>query len=152
MQSKIESYIHSLAYKRLTSSKIGQFLHCSVIFPSNGDFSSPLSYGENQIRGNSSIHAEANCIDKIPMKRDGKIKKVDLLVIRVTRDGRCTMSKPCMHCISKMNSIICKNYRIRSVYYSNYDGEIEKLSLSKLNKDPHKHISKLNRCSSLLRI
>ena len=138
--SEIERYIK----RRLVNSTFGKYYHCSVIFTKRRGVTSPLSYGENQIRGKESIHAEADCINKIPTK-DGKIQKVSLLVIRVNKSGEYTMSKPCMHCIEKMNSIIGKNYKISSVYYSNKQGEIEKCSLNKLNLDPCKHISGLDK-------
>jgi ankyrin repeat protein len=44
-----------------------------------------------------------------------------------------------------MAAIIGKNYKISSVYYSNKQGEIEKCSLNKLNLDPCKHISGLDK-------
>ena len=92
-----------------------------------------------------SIHAEENCIDKLPYIKNGKIKRVSLLVIRITRTGIITMSKPCFRCINFMNRALEKGYKIDTVYYSNNEGQIEKCSLHTLNMDPHKHVSKLYR-------
>jgi len=135
--------IDSFATKRLTTSNYGKYLHCSVIFTKKGGLIYPLSYGENQIRGRLSIHAEEDCINKIPLKKEGKTQKVSILVMRITKSGDFTMSKPCEQCINKMNSIIDKNYKITSVYYTNKTGNIEKCSLNKLNLDPNKHVGKL---------
>lgn len=141
----MEEILHSLACKRLSNTKCSKFYHCSIIFTKHRGFMSPLSYGENQIRGKTSIHAEEDCINKIPYKKDGKIKKVSLLVLRVNKLGNLTMSKPCKHCIQKMNEIIHKNYKITSVYFTNNEGDIEKCSLNQLNAEPDKHISKFYR-------
>jgi cytidine deaminase len=143
--------IKKFSERRLFNSKgFGKYFHYSMIFTKKGGIAAPLSYGENQIRGKWSIHAEEDCINRIPI-RDGKVQKVCLLVMRVTKHGDYTMSKPCMHCIEKMNGLIGKNYKITSVYYSNSSGDIEKCSLNQLNKDPCKHVSKLYKSPRTLR-
>lgn len=41
-----------------------------------------------------------------------------------------------------MNLALHKGYRINKVYYTNSNGELEKLTLKKLTEEPEKHISK----------
>ncbi len=144
MGPKIRDNLDYLACKRLRSEYPGIFYHCATIFTEKRGAICPLSYGENQFRGKKCIHAEADAINNIPFKKDGRLLKVSLLVLRVTKSGRYMMSKPCMHCIKKMNDIISKNYKISTVYYTNESGEIEKYSLKHLTDEPDKHISKWN--------
>jgi len=145
MAMKIDHHIDNLAYNRLCSGCVGIFYHCAIVFTKKRGVICPLSYGENHIRGKTSIHAEADAINKLPFKKDGRLLKVSLLVLRVTKTGKYTMSKPCMHCIQKMNDTVLRNYKISSVYYTNKEGEIEKCSLRHLTDEPDKHISKWNR-------
>jgi cytidine deaminase len=142
MAIKADHYIEQLAHKRLCSGCPGIFYHCAIIFTKKRGVICPLSYGENQIRGKSSIHAEVNAIEKLPSRKDGRLLKVSLLVFRVTKSGKYTMSKPCMHCIEKMNQTCARNYKIFSVYYTNKDGDFEKSSLNQLSNEPEKHVSK----------
>lgn len=45
-----------------------------------------------------------------------------LIVTRVLRNGRMTMAKPCSCCLEFM-----KEYGIKNVFYTNWDGDIEQL-------------------------
>ena len=49
---------------------------------------------------------------------------VDVLVVRVSKKDKLTMARPCKTC---MKYLIEK--RVRRVYFTNYDGEIEKIKL-----------------------
>jgi cytidine deaminase len=91
------------------------------------------------MRTTQTIHAEHNCINKLP-KNDGRIKNVSILIIRTNKLGELISSKPCMHCIYKMNEAVKMGYRITNVYYSDKNGEIVKTSLSKLNQEDNKHV------------
>lgn len=91
------------------------------------------------MRTTQTIHAEHNCIKKLP-KSEGRIKNVSILIIRTNKLGELISSKPCLHCIKKMNSVIKIGYRITNVYYSDKDGEIVKTSLSKLSQECDKHV------------
>lgn len=100
-----------------------------------------LSYGENYIRRNKTIHAEQDCINKLRnITTEGKSKKVHLLSLRVNVSGKLTMAKPCAHCIERMNASSRKGYKISAIYYSTTQGTIEKCTLGDLNKGD-KHIS-----------
>jgi cytidine deaminase len=145
MTHKIEYIISSLINKRLLNSSFGSFYHCSIIFTKKQGALYPLSYGENQIRGNKSIHAEVDAINRIKPKKQGKIQKVCLFVLRVNKSKEITISKPCKHCINQMKSLVSKNYKISDVFYSDKDGKIIKTSFTNLLLDPCKHISRIDR-------
>ncbi len=65
------------------------------------------------------IHAELDCILKVD-KED--LSDYKMLVLRVGRDEKLTMSKPCPGCQS-----LLRQFGLTDVWYSNYKGEIEKL-------------------------
>ena len=85
-----------------------------------------LSYGINHYRtvGNS-IHAEYDAIRKLPISR--RKKKVNMLVIRITKTGIVGNSCPCNSCKYMLqNFAITHGYDVRTVWYSTNDG-FEKL-------------------------
>jgi deoxycytidylate deaminase len=76
----------------------------------------------------TSIHAEANAIlnyfgknlqfDNIKnqwciLKNNKKIKKINLIVIRITKNGKLSNARPCINCLKMM-----KNIGIKKVYYT----------------------------------
>ena len=54
-----------------------------------------------------------------PKGKDQKLKKLDIIVIRVNTIGKMHNSRPCSHCLNMM-----KSTGIRRVHYSNEIGEI----------------------------
>jgi len=48
-------------------------------------------------------------------------RKLEILVVRVAKDGSLRNSRPCNHCLETM-----KLFGIKNVYYSNDDGTIGK--------------------------
>lgn len=99
-------------------------------------------FGYNHFRGTGqTIHAEISLMKKL--KKVNKNMKIDILVIRINRNGTLGMSKPCKNCIEIMNNIAyTKGYIIDKVYFSNYDGEITCLKFTTLKEEKNKHISK----------
>lgn len=69
--------------------------------------------------GHVGIHAELDCILKVDKEDFSDYK---MLVLRVGRDNKLMMSKPCSGCQS-----LLKQFSISDVWYSNSKGEIEKL-------------------------
>ena len=65
------------------------------------------------------------------------MKNLTLVVIRI--NSRCDLveSKPCYHCLMKMKSLNC----IKTVIYSNRNGECKEFKLKELNND---HVSRGN--------
>lgn len=107
------------------------------------------SYGENQYNSPSdstcsSIHAEANAMKKLlPLPRQKKLKKVDLLVIRVSKNGQYGNSKPCIHCILNLHkNLPDKGYSLRDVYYTDEAGEIVSIRFNELMYETNHHVSR----------
>jgi hypothetical protein len=65
-----------------------------------------------------SIHAEANCLHWI-YRQTHRMKKLNILVIRLNCDGQLTDSRPCCMCEHLM-----RQFHIYRVYYSDHNGEI----------------------------
>lgn len=75
-----------------------------------------LKYNEHGTR-----HAEVNVINNVP---DEVLKGLSLLVVRVGRTGTLTCAKPCSTCFK-----VLLDKGIKRVYYTNYEGQVVKLSL-----------------------
>ncbi len=100
-----------------------------------------LSFGQNHYPVNtnhfkshraSSIHAEHDAIRKLPFSR--KPVKIDLMVLRFTKNKKLCMSKPCDKCVRYMMSDSLKHgYIVKDIWYSTDTGDIIKTNLSKLN-------------------
>lgn len=106
-----------------------------------------ISY--NFIRGkscrlNCSVHAEQHAINCLPSRpKNKKLKKCDLIVIRLNKSGILGMSKPCGVCINYMHTMAStKGYIIKNVRYSDESGKIVKVKLSKLINEKIHHVSK----------
>lgn len=107
------------------------------------------SYGENRYNDPnypacSSIHAEANAMKKlVTLPRQKKLKKVDLLVIRVNKTGTYGNSKPCIHCILNLyKNLPEKGYILHNVYYTNEAGTITSIKFQNLLHENDPHISR----------
>jgi hypothetical protein len=95
-----------------------------------------ISYGSNHYspKNKNSIHAEYDCIDKLPYyKRQKKLCNINILIIRVSKTNKLGMSKPCKQCVRDMNLLPKKKgYKIQYIYYSNEKEEIIKTTLNRL--------------------
>lgn len=89
------------------------------------------------------IHAEANAIMKLPkLPRKSHLKRVDLLVIRTSRDGSLGCSKPCINCVQLLSEKLPdKGYSLHTVYFSTRDGEITATTLQRL-KEEEAHVTR----------
>ena len=105
-----------------------------------------MFYGDNYFKPNkiNTIHAEQSAIDRLPNLTNKKhLKTINIIVVRISKTGMWSMSKPCIHCIKYMNNIApLKGYRIKRVYYSCEDGSIKNYSLNNMCDDPDYHVSK----------
>ena len=113
----LESLIISLLY-----SQVASVVHARGVLKKLNI----LSYGINHYRtvGNS-IHAEYDAIRKLPISR--RVKKVNMLVIRITKTGIIGNSCPCDSCKYMLQTFaITHGYDVRTVWYSTNDG-FEKL-------------------------
>lgn len=119
-------------------------MHCACVIYKG----SIISFGINKFRGapvDFCDHAECNAIQNLPprLKNRGKNKncdliKIDLVVTRQSRTLQLGMSRPCLRCISYINIFAPKRgYKIKNVFYTNEQGEIEKHCLTDLEDMPH---------------
>lgn len=80
------------------------------------------------------MHAEENAMKNfIRMNRKLKRTRVNIHIIRVSRNGQYKNSKPCYHCIQKLANNNLLN--IRYVYFSNDEGEISCVKFNDLYLD-----------------
>lgn len=107
-----------------------------------------LSFGVNKyadVDGEQpTIHAEHDAILKLPsLKKKKNNESINILVLRFSKTSKLGMSKPCIKCIEKMQTIPHKKgYKIENVYYSDNDGNIVKTTLSKLINEDVQHYSR----------
>ena len=110
-----------------------------------------IAMGENSERyrfNNIKIkmHAEIDALNNLHyLIHSGKmkkinIKKMDLIVIRVTKTGKLGESAPCYHCTNELN----KNSKIKinNLYYSKNDGTIKCIKFDEWYKNGTSHVSK----------
>ena len=82
------------------------------------------------------IHAEINCIHNLLKyeKKYNKIKNYSIFVVRIgkDKDGNIILrnAKPCKYC-----SETIKKYGFKKIYYSNDDGNIEKIKNNELHSN-----------------
>lgn len=103
----------------------------------------PLSYGINGelLNSKGTIHAEKAAILNLPLNTN-KIKKVDLIVLRISHCGTIGNSKCCFKCVHHLDTLPLRyGYRINNIYYSNCDRKITATSLKNLLEDPKPHVS-----------
>lgn len=90
-----------------------------------------------------SVHAEDQAIRKLPKNESNRIKKLDLLVIRVNKSGGLGNSKPCIHCLWLLSDLLPKRgYNVSRVYYSDEHGRLVMTKLKNLLEDEKPHVSK----------
>ena len=79
-----------------------------------------------------STHAEIDALKKIKneFSRTGKIQDLDLLVIRISKHGYLSNSKPCYHCIKQLE--LAYYVKIKNVYYSETNGKIKHITFNNL--------------------
>ena len=85
------------------------------------------------------IHAEEEAIDKLRFNNSNKLIKIDILVVRISKDSnsekyKLLNSKPCALCIYNLNNVQSKGYKIRWVYYSDNNGNIQKEKLKNIQQ------------------
>lgn len=76
------------------------------------------------------IHAEVDCVMNLKSWKKNKPKKIYLFVFRTNSKGnKLMMSKPCANCIKYIQeNLVKKNYKLKSLYYCNWEGEITKMN------------------------
>lgn len=84
-----------------------------------------------------------DAIKKLPPLKFKQNKTViDLIVIRVDKNGTLKNSTPCFMCINYMERLNkLTSYKIRNIYYSDNNGNITLVKLNELRDAPEKHIT-----------
>ena len=72
------------------------------------------------------VHAELDASMRLKPSHQKRKEKVSLVVYRTNRQGNCLMmSKPCNNCIIKAHKIVnSKGYELKTIYYTNNDGNL----------------------------
>lgn len=82
-------------------------------------------------------HAEMDALNKVSTWKNVP-NCVDLLVIRFSKSGLLSESRPCMHCIYFLQN---SKLIIKNVYYSNSNGKITKEKFNNMLNSPLTYIS-----------
>ncbi len=118
---------HGLCQQMLQKGRIrGDKHHQAVAFVGHTQLahgqSYPITFSANHA---STIHAEKDMMRELcrmfKRRKFESIRKVDILVIRVSNSGKLGMSRPCRECV---NTLKFSPIPIRRVYYSSKDGDI----------------------------
>ena len=113
-------------------------------------FGKKVALGMNSFRKEhtcTSTHAEVDAIKKI-VNWKNKPKKLDLIAIRISKNGIIGESRPCQHCIKYIaNSTV----RIIDIYYSTMKGIIKE-SFNRMIYSENNHMSSGHRFKKRQRI
>lgn len=91
-------------------------------------------------------HAEIDAMLKLPSKRRGaKLTKISLVVIRVSTNGELRNSRPCVHCLKRLQYLYIFGYNLCNVYYSDANGDIIREKYEDLLRSEQQHVSRGNR-------
>ena len=83
-----------------------------------------------------------DAIRKLPPVYNNRTINVDLIVIRVGKNGSLKNSAPCFKCIEHLNRMNLKtNYKLKYIYYSDSTGNVKKVKFIELLKSDEKHMS-----------
>lgn len=84
-----------------------------------------------------SRHAEMDALNKVKSLKNMP-RCVDILVIRYTKSGVLSESRPCFHCIKSLQK---SKINIRYVYYSTRFGTIVRENFNRMENSPLTYIS-----------
>jgi cytidine deaminase len=95
----------------------------------------------------TTTHAEIDAINNLmPLARNKKLKKINILVIKTTHTGKIGSSKPCLNCLINLSTLPeKKGYVVKNIIYSNVNEQLEKHTLNDLIKSNNHHITKFYR-------
>lgn len=126
-----------------TAPTLGTWLPC--YFQGNNPVGKKPIIGENyeaKTPKAPSIHAEVDAITKLLTQPTKLPKKVDLLVIRLSKTGVYGSSRPCFHCLKMLDG--CK-VKINFVYYSTAEGTIVRERFNQMMNSDLTYVSLGNR-------
>lgn len=74
-----------------------------------------------------------DAIRKLPPTNGNRKILIDLIVIRVAKNGSLKSSHPCSKCLLHLHNLCLKtNYKLKYIYYSDENGQINKVKFTKL--------------------
>ena len=73
------------------------------------------------------------------------MKKVSLFVIRIDKDNKLRMAKPCSHCLETIQRLNV----IKHIYYST--GNNDEIKCEKISEIQNSHVSRGNRSARLIK-
>lgn len=118
----MENLVKSLINKRHRCMCPGSN-HAAVFFGA-----SILGYGENKpnsLRHAPTIHAEVSAAENLPNRTNKRLKRVDLLVLRINPSGTVGSSKPCIECARFLSEVLPRRgYILDRIHYSTRCNEI----------------------------
>jgi len=93
--------------------------------------------------GKCSIHAEEVALKKYISKHKKKdLLKIDILVVRLSKDNLLGISRPCKNCLHMMSKLRqTRGIIIKNVYYSTHNGNINKEEFSDMMDSDMTHPS-----------
>ena len=141
-----EKWIMNFIYQKIEiEKKKKEKFHHAYLLLANGR--TKISEGKNNLIENdtcATIHAEINALQKIKKWRVCP-KNIDLVVIKLNKNGEIGKAKPCEHCLYILEN---SKVNVKNVYYSttiNNENYIIKEKFSKMknyNEDDKKVTSK----------
>ena len=134
--SYLDPILANIKEKRVP--RIDDSIQHFAIFFKRGTFEKEtMVVGENQILGQSSYffmstHAEIDALNKLKSKKYISTKsRFDLMVIRISKTGILGESRPCFHCLEKLEN---SGVKIHNVYYSTKSGSLTKEKFSTMKE------------------
>lgn len=126
------------------------FRHLATFWYGNKKYNKYNIISENSLREsrngcNYSSHAEMDALKHLPpLYLYGRKKRViDLIVIRIDKNGIMKNSTPCFMCIKHMQWMtLHTSYKIQNIYYSYDDNIVVVKKLTDLINSNDKHISR----------
>ncbi len=131
------NFLINMRLRNNVTERRGKSLHACIIMPHTGK--KKLSTGINSTREvyrgcGYGKHAEMDAIWKLPrLPCKKKPVGIDILVIKIKRDGSRSQSRPCQKCCEFMYIVAPKKgYIVRTIYYSVDSETIESIQFPKL--------------------
>jgi pyrimidine deaminase RibD-like protein len=133
MNGEIDNMIHKIT----SIPKIGGKNHFAFFFRGKRQV-----FGQNyEIKNAKSTHAEINALHKLN-KKTKQLRYIDLLVIRLSKTNKLGESRPCYHCLNKLQH---SGLNIRYVYYSTSSENIIREKFNYMIDSEKTYISSGNR-------
>ena len=119
------------------------YLHGCVIVKGGVIISTGYNnYSKGKYRSIHSMHAEMDAIRKLPPLYKSRMISIDLIIIRINKEGLLRNSAPCCKCLEHLSRMNSKTkYRLRHIYYSTASGGIIKEKFTDLLNSDTKHMS-----------